>query len=617
MKKLAYITGGLVLIVVAVFAVAAIILATVNPDNYKDEIAQFAQNATGRQLTLGGPVSLSFFPVLGFTVSDVQISNPPNFQGAPLADIAELQAGVEILPLLGGNIRFNTIRAVNPDITILRKTNGETNLGFSQSAQTRENTGGSNSFTFRADDIEISGGSVRYKDMASNEAYLIENLNFSMSSLLFGESVEATLSGIMSGPAMRTDFDARANIVIGDTLSVIDINDVEIHLRATESETSLNIRGNMQVDLQSQRLSFENITLESVGTMAQAGGAYEWGSNPALQFDLISEKIDVDHIMASFGGAEKPQDTSAPFDFNMPVEFMRGLDVNADINIGTLSMMNLDITDLALAARTQNNQIVFNPVTFDFYGGQYDGRTTLDPSGSVLTVSEKGTLENVNLGEALQAWFGRDVLSGTATITYNLRSAGNSFQTQIGNLGGTASFTMGEGEIQYGPIATRLNQALAFFEQQEMLENPDEYLNFLSLEGTLTGNSGVFQNNDLVLIIPRSHALGMGQINLASSSIDYTLRAGLGISEDSFSNALHLPIRIYGPLSDPSYGLDVDYLIENRTGELIEETSGELVEKAMDAIGIAGEADNAQDLEPASGDGEPVQEFLGDLLGVE
>jgi len=117
-----------------------------------------------------------------------------------------------------------------------------------------------------------------------------------------------------------------------------------------------------------------------------------------------------------------------------------------------------------------------------------------------------------------------------------------------------------------------------------MTENVSDKIYFTSLDGTFTGQNGVFTNNDLELLAPKSHALGSGTVNFARNTVDYSLRVGLGDDPEKVKDASHLPIRISGPLSKPQYALDVQALVHERFQEKIDEKKDELLNKAFEKL---------------------------------
>ena len=137
--------------------------------------------------------------------------------------------------------------------------------------------------------------------------------------------------------------------------------------------------------------------------------------------------------------------------------------------------------------------------------------------------------------------------------------------------GGQLQFDFGKGYINKWQLSRLMNQAIAYFETGKLDQNASDKIYFTSLDAVFTGQGGVFKNSDLVLIGPKSHALGSGSVNLAAQSVDYTVRVGGGDNPEKFAKKSHLPVRMTGPFSKPAYSIDMQALMQDAVGQKIEE----------------------------------------------
>src|SRR6185503_6745472 len=74
MKKVAYVIGGIVVLIIVVALVAPFF---VDLNNYKPQIEAQAKAATGRDLKIEGPISLSLLPLPSVSVQGVKFGNAP------------------------------------------------------------------------------------------------------------------------------------------------------------------------------------------------------------------------------------------------------------------------------------------------------------------------------------------------------------------------------------------------------------------------------------------------------------------------------------------------------------------------------------------------------------
>jgi len=133
MKKILYIVGGIVLLVVIV-AVALPFLIDVN--HFRPQVEAKLQEALGRQVQIGG---MSFSLLAGgVSVENLSIGEDPAFGSAPFVTAKSLDVGVDLMPLILSralNVRSITLR--EPQVRLVRGNGGKWNfssLGTSGSA---------------------------------------------------------------------------------------------------------------------------------------------------------------------------------------------------------------------------------------------------------------------------------------------------------------------------------------------------------------------------------------------------------------------------------------------------------------------------------------------------
>ena len=106
LRVVAWIAGLLVVLVV----VASIVLPMiVDPNDYKDDIADLVKSKTGRTLTIDGDIGLSVFPWLAVEIGPTALSNAEGFSADPFASVREVQVRLKLLPLLRKQVEMDTV----------------------------------------------------------------------------------------------------------------------------------------------------------------------------------------------------------------------------------------------------------------------------------------------------------------------------------------------------------------------------------------------------------------------------------------------------------------------------------------------------------------------------
>jgi uncharacterized protein involved in outer membrane biogenesis len=123
-RIVARIVGGVIMLAIAGIAV---IVATFDPNSRMPQIIAAVEEATGRELTIGGRIGLSFLPQPTLQVSDVALSNPPGFSRPDMATVQGLELRLALLPLLSKEIRIDQLVLRQPDILLETNAKGQAN----------------------------------------------------------------------------------------------------------------------------------------------------------------------------------------------------------------------------------------------------------------------------------------------------------------------------------------------------------------------------------------------------------------------------------------------------------------------------------------------------------
>lgn len=120
----------------AVVSGAAVFLLMTPPTNLlRAQLIQQVKAQTGRDLTIAGPTSFTFFPQIGLSMSDVTLSQPPGLQGPAFATMKKLDVAVKLLPLLKRQVAVDRLVLEKPVIHLLVAQNGQTSWDFAALSQ--------------------------------------------------------------------------------------------------------------------------------------------------------------------------------------------------------------------------------------------------------------------------------------------------------------------------------------------------------------------------------------------------------------------------------------------------------------------------------------------------
>ena len=193
MKKL--LIGLAVLVVLVIVAVIAA-PALIPVDTYKQQIAQAARDATGRELRIGGDLSVSIVPRLEVEVEDVAFANAPGAATPQMATLKAMRVQLEVLPLISGEVQVNRFVLVEPVINLEIDETGRGNWDFAlagaaaaaaQEARKAEPAGGSGSDSMEMlqqislGDVRLVDGRVTFRDARSGVSHEISDIQMAVS----------------------------------------------------------------------------------------------------------------------------------------------------------------------------------------------------------------------------------------------------------------------------------------------------------------------------------------------------------------------------------------------------------------------------------------------------
>ena len=118
---------ALLLLPAVVLGCLLVFVSLLDPNQYKPELIEAVRLQTGRQLTLGGPVEIAWWPQIRVRASTLTIGNAAGFAPADMIEIKELELAVDTLPLLSGRITMDTARVHGLKARLARNAEGQTN----------------------------------------------------------------------------------------------------------------------------------------------------------------------------------------------------------------------------------------------------------------------------------------------------------------------------------------------------------------------------------------------------------------------------------------------------------------------------------------------------------
>ncbi len=277
----------LALVLLALLAFAA----TFDANNYKPQIIEQVEKATGRTFTIDGDINLSVFPWVGLKVENVSLGNEKGFKADQFAAIKQLDVKVNVLPLLKKEVEINTIRLHGLNVSLEVAENSANNWSSLVQAEAgvevtaaektqkpvAEKEGALPLQSLRVEGFEFVDAVISYDDRSSKTSATVSELNLTTSAIAFDEPVDITFGARIenSQPAIDTRLTLTTQLTFDQELTRYTLRDLVFTVLANANEfipqqEQIEVRSSIDVSMDDQRVVLKQLQLSALGTTTLA-----------------------------------------------------------------------------------------------------------------------------------------------------------------------------------------------------------------------------------------------------------------------------------------------------------------------------------------------------------
>jgi AsmA protein len=274
--------------------------------------------------------------------------------------------------------------------------------------------------------------------------------------------------------------------------------------------------------------------------------------------------------------AETPVDLSA----------LKGVNANGKLHVGALQVRGLKLADVRAEVKAANGRADIAPHSANLYEGKVAGALSLQAEGNRIALKEN--LTGIAIGPLLKDVAQKDMLEGKGNITLDVNAAGPTVEAMKKALAGSARVELKDGAYKGFNLAEALRKAKAALggsKDEKAAADQTKQTDFSEMSASFTIKNGVAHNEDLEVKAPLFRIGGQGDINIGSSSLDYTTKAtvvatskGQGGAELEELAGLTVPVRLSGPFDavkyDVNYGAVARDVAKSKVGEKLEKQLG-------------------------------------------
>lgn len=355
-------------------------------------------------------------------------------------------------------------------------------------------------------------------------------------------------SGVLSNASVNIQFKGK--------LSNLDISPVAVVLDDTHINGAASLRRNSPLVI-GFNLDVDGIDLDRY--------------LPPTEKPKVKDSGAVGSAPPAEGSAAKKTSKSEINDTEIPVDFLKTLNLDGTLKVKTLKVKGMSINNVALLVESKGGVLDVKPLDASLYNGNADIRGQVNAAASTPTYALKTNLKSVQSGPLLKDLMGDDRLSGLANIALDLTSKGKTVGAARQALNGTINVEFLEGKIKGFNLVQMIRAAKAKLKGEAPPPDEPQVTDFavLSLSGVI--KNGVMTSNDLNFKSPFLRVGGEGKVNLASEVIDYLAKisivgssTGQGGKDLEDLKGLTIPIRLKGNLTSPSWKIDLGGALQDQ-----------------------------------------------------
>ncbi|MEI6896960.1 MAG: AsmA family protein [Psychromonas sp.] len=572
--------------IVALLFVALLLLSTlINPNDYKPQIEAQVKKSINRDLHIKGEISWEFYPQFGFSSGEIALDNLPGFNQPHLLKIKQASIGINILPLLSGEISLSKLTLDGFELTLLTDKNGLSNLDNMSTktdstevvaTETSKKTSSESTAYLDLSQTQLDGIDIKnavievqnlqtdsYQKITLNEIKLgqfafnketlltinsqvmIDDLHaeikLTTQLLVDNERHNITLNKLRLQTNLSTD--ALPNGQLTSTLKTninyalkdkkVTLNGLDIHTIITgdnlpNKQLITQINADITYQLDNQKASITHLKV-AVDTLRLDGEmSVQIGAITKVRYNFVTNQLDLTPYLNKSdpknSTAQSVTQTKTAQEIEPDLSFLKRLDIIGDLKIAAVKIDNLTLGEINKHLIIKQGKAQLKPLTVELYQGLLTVNAEIDESNGLNKYQIVSKLKDMQLYPLLTDMAELEILSGTTHFNFSAHGQGLSATKIPQGIIGQGDFALFDGELYGVNLSQELRIIKAKIKGDEIPSNDSiKKTDFASLTGTFSIQKGQVNNQKLLMLSPIMRLDGSGLVNIIKQSLDYKL----------------------------------------------------------------------------------------------
>ena len=607
MKLLLKISLSLIILLI----IAAVVFATIfDPNDYKKELITLVKDKTGRELSIPGDISLSFFPWIGIDLGEIKISNAKGFGKQPFAQMSHLQVRVKLLPLFKQQLEADTIVIDGLELNLAKNKQGVNNWDDFTTTKTSQKTSAKTDKQKDSDPnmlaaialngIKIQNAQFNWHDQQQKQKISIKDVQLSIGELRPATKVPFKLQFHLQEKTLDAQIQFKSKIIFTSNLKQFSFHDTELttDLKLASPKKSLSPQFNsalMQLDLNKQLFTTNDLNLRLDDTHISGNAKIALASGTSV-INLLVDNINLDRYLPEPVATDKKSKSKPSKKTKeailIPIALLSAFNADASVKIKKLQIKKTHWENLSLVAHAKNGKINIKPLTIQGYAATIKSDFIIKAVKNNALLSGNLNIKNIKAGKLLHDLTGKDKLKGQTTIVASFNTSGIKMSQLKQNLSGKLKLNLKDGTLKGFDLNHKLDVLNAKIEGKAtpVAPKPAE-TKIAKLSASAVIKKGILNNKDLRASTPLSRIAGRGTVDIAKEKINYTASVKFTSSTDikastSFEDmkAIPLDIHIGGSFDEPRIKVDFQKVLKQLLKKEIKKHESKIKEKAKEDL---------------------------------
>lgn len=282
-------------LIVGVAMVLALVL--INPNDYKDEIADAVRDKTGRELVFDGDLELYVFPWIGVKTGGLVLSNAGGFSEKNMFSLKSADVSLKLLPLISGKVEFNNVDIADLQLFLMRNKKGVTNwddLSAEKKDEKKEDKPSDSKKTklnLSVGGVNIQNARVVWDDRMKNVRQAVDDCDIVVEDFAPGSPFKFNVHVALSStkPDIKADIITSGEATVSADFKKLGVKGLNVVVDADGKAVpggkgQVKLTGDAAVDMIKGAADVADLVLEAYGMKAQGSLAASGLNSKSMDF---------------------------------------------------------------------------------------------------------------------------------------------------------------------------------------------------------------------------------------------------------------------------------------------------------------------------------------------